>query len=766
MAELQRPSRVVPLVLSAAIVVLLLNGQGATLSAQSDSMNGGRLSLEALVPNDVFAFVSMAGLDESSAAAEQLGLYRLWKEPEVQQFFAKIIGAYEREAAKAPPEAVAHWNTWKELVRGRVSGALGGLTVVWTRDGPIPIPGAVLSLDLGERREAFQQTIERMLALEEVKRGMRGVERLTQNYRGQEIQVFRQVRYYPQLSICATYIDNLLLIGVNSSLLKKCIDNHQDGGRQTLAHSPSFQRSRGKGAPNPLLEAFLNIDGFTKRVRGLVPDEWLEVLGDLGFDGINSIYYATAVEGSGALDTLFVDAPQPRRGLLAISPGPISAATLQRVPKDAVYCEAARFDVGPMYDALWAAMAKVVPPREFRRVERGLAWAERKLGFKIRDGLLAALGKEFLFYATLPRNGLIPNFIATIEIQDREKAEQVMATALEMTGVKSRAVAFGEHTMNVVNLGPGAGVSPAFAFIQDKLVVSLFTAGLKNYIRQIQRPQASIVDSADFQDTFQNLERSRAEWLAYYDVRRLASYGYNAAESLLPTLLDPDEVPVDPAMLPTLDVVLKHLGGWAGTSYCDQDGVVMKFRWPVVAGYLALWGRFLDKAPGFPPLVLERMGRYMERSMGHVPYGAGGVIRPPTVRRSSPAVNPLRPGDPREAEARQELEQLEKKLSQNPDNGGLVFQHAAALHLLRRYDGAAKGFQRAYELGMNKPTSAYNAACCLSLAGQRDAAFKWLEIALKSGFDNWDLIKRDSDLANLRPDPRFKELLKKRRKVI
>jgi hypothetical protein len=729
-------------------------------------MNGGRLSLEALVPNDIFAFVSMAGLDESSAAAEQLGLYRLWKEPEVQDFLARIIGAYQREASKAPPEAVAQWKAWKGFLRGRISGAVGGLTVVWTRDGPIPVPGAVLSLDLGERREAFQQTIERMLASDEMKRGMQGVERLTENYRGQEIQVFRQIRYYPQLSICATYLDNLLLIGVNSSLLKKCIDSHRDGGRQALVNSPSFQRSRGKGAPNPLLEAFLNIEGITKRVRGLVPDEWLEVLSDLGFDGINAIYYATAVEGNGALDTMFIDAPQPRRGLLAISPGPVSPATLQRVPKDAVYFEAARFDMGPMYDAIWAAMAKVVPPREFRRVERGLAWAERKLRFKIRDGLLAALGKEFLFYATLPRNGLIPDFVAVIEIQDRGKAEQVLGTALEMTHVESRAVTFGEHTMNVVNLGPGAGVSPTFAFVQDKLVVSLFPTGLKKYIRHLERPRASIVDSADFQNTFQNLERGRAEWLAYYDVKRLVSYGYNAAESLLPTLVDPDEIPVDPAMLPTLDVVLKHLGGWAGTSYCDQDGVVMQFRWPVVTAYLALWGRFLDKAPGFPPLVLERMGRYMGRSMGRAPYGAGGMFRAPAASRSVRAVNPLKPGDPGEAEARQELEQLEEQLAQNPENGGLVYQHAAALHLLRRYDGAAKGFQRAYELGMNKPTSAYNAACCLSLAGKKDAAFKWLEIALKSGFDNWELLKRDSDLANLRPDPRFKELLKKRRKII
>jgi len=768
MAKLQRPSRVVPVLLSAAIVALVLNAQGATLPAQSDSVSGGQrqLSLEAVVPNDVFAFASVAGLDESSAAAEKLSLYGLWQEPEVQEFLGKIIAAYEREAAKAPPEAVEQWATWKELIRGRVSGALGGLTVIWTRDGPIPVPGAVVSLDLGDRRDAFQQRIDALLASDDFKREMRGVERLTETYQGHEIQVFRQTRYFPQMSICATYLDNLLLIGLNSSLLKQCIDNHRDGGRRALLNAPSFQRSRSKAAASPLLEVFLNIDGVTQRVRGLIPDEWLEVLGDLGFADINAVYYASAVQDGSGLDTLFIDAPEPRRGLLAINPGPITEATLRRVPKNAVYFETARFDAGPMYDLVWAAVAKIAPPRGLRRVERALERAERELGFKIRDGLLGALGKQILVYAELPPNTAIPQALAEVDIQDREKAAQVMGTLLQMAEAETREVPFGEHTMTVINAGPGAVVTPCFAFVEDKLVLSLFLPGLKNYLRHLRRPRASIMDSADFQATFKSLPRDRAEWIGYADAKRWAAYGYNFAETLLPGLIDPDDVPFDLAMLPTLDVILKHLGGMGGTSYSDQDGTVMKIRWPVVAGYLSLWGRFIDKAPGFPPYALGRMGRYMERSVRTGRRGAGGIFGAPGVRTESSAVNPLRPGDPREAAARRQVEELNKALSRSPDNAGLVYQRAAALHLLRRYDEAAEGFQRAYALGERRSTSAYNAACCLSLAGKKDAAFGWLETAFKAGFDNWPLIERDSDLANLRSDPRFGALVKKHRKII
>jgi len=55
----------------------------------------------------------------------------------------------------------------------------------------------------------------------------------------------------------------------------------------------------------------------------------------------------------------------------------------------------------------------------------------------------------------------------------------------------------------------------------------------------------------------------------------------------------------------------------------------------------------------------------------------------------------------------------------------------------------------------------YNIACCYSSLGNLDASLEALERTLESGFENFDLIRRDKSLAKLRADPRFVSLIDK-----
>jgi hypothetical protein len=79
--------------------------------------------------------------------------------------------------------------------------------------------------------------------------------------------------------------------------------------------------------------------------------------------------------------------------------------------------------------------------------------------------------------------------------------------------------------------------------------------------------------------------------------------------------------------------------------------------------------------------------------------------------------------------------------------------------VLGHLDLAAPSFEMAVALGYRQPTSMYNAACAHALAGHVDDAFAWLDKALASGFEDWGTIRTDSDLDNLRSDPRFGRFL-------
>ncbi|MDQ5873572.1 MAG: tetratricopeptide repeat protein, partial [Acidobacteriota bacterium] len=77
-----------------------------------------------------------------------------------------------------------------------------------------------------------------------------------------------------------------------------------------------------------------------------------------------------------------------------------------------------------------------------------------------------------------------------------------------------------------------------------------------------------------------------------------------------------------------------------------------------------------------------------------------------------------------------------------------------------RYDLSAQAFEASAARGHNVPTSLYNTACALSLKGDRARALEFLHRSLLEGFDDPGQVRKDSDLDNVRGQPRYRELLK------
>lgn len=91
-------------------------------------------------------------------------------------------------------------------------------------------------------------------------------------------------------------------------------------------------------------------------------------------------------------------------------------------------------------------------------------------------------------------------------------------------------------------------------------------------------------------------------------------------------------------------------------------------------------------------------------------------------------------------------------------NGRAWYRLGVALHNLGRYQQAVEAYQKA--LGINQiPVGMYNLACSYARMGEKEKAFEWLTKALKAGFAQVALLKTDADLASLRDDARFTELL-------
>jgi eukaryotic-like serine/threonine-protein kinase len=105
---------------------------------------------------------------------------------------------------------------------------------------------------------------------------------------------------------------------------------------------------------------------------------------------------------------------------------------------------------------------------------------------------------------------------------------------------------------------------------------------------------------------------------------------------------------------------------------------------------------------------------------------------------------------------------MDKVLEQNPQMDGIRPLYAIYLAGAgRREDAMAQLSEEALALSKADHDMAFWVASTYALLGEKDLAFKWLEKAIKLGNENKPFFLRDNNLASLREDPRFDELMER-----
>lgn len=120
-------------------------------------------------------------------------------------------------------------------------------------------------------------------------------------------------------------------------------------------------------------------------------------------------------------------------------------------------------------------------------------------------------------------------------------------------------------------------------------------------------------------------------------------------------------------------------------------------------------------------------------------------------------------GEAREAMQNQEFanaEKLFKKIIKaGKSNTQDHFNYGYCLHAAGKLDEALKYHQLATKSEQLAPIATYNIACVYSLKKEKNKAFKALNKAVELGFGSADQLENDTDMDNLRSDPRFKKLI-------
>jgi len=110
-------------------------------------------------------------------------------------------------------------------------------------------------------------------------------------------------------------------------------------------------------------------------------------------------------------------------------------------------------------------------------------------------------------------------------------------------------------------------------------------------------------------------------------------------------------------------------------------------------------------------------------------------------------------------ENKQELEFLQAVARRLPEDTGVM---RALGDLYTRTGAYADGLrvdERLSRLCAEDPVVWYNLACSLALANRSDDAFDALSRAVELGYNDYESMKKDPDLASLHSDARFESIL-------
>jgi tetratricopeptide (TPR) repeat protein len=103
---------------------------------------------------------------------------------------------------------------------------------------------------------------------------------------------------------------------------------------------------------------------------------------------------------------------------------------------------------------------------------------------------------------------------------------------------------------------------------------------------------------------------------------------------------------------------------------------------------------------------------------------------------------------------------LEKLVVANPLDGESWGRLGTASYNAKDYRRSIAAYEKQIALGSGIPANAaYNIACDYALMGDKENAILWLQKAFKMGFANLTGAQSDTDLASIKDDPRYRDLV-------
>lgn len=380
----------------------------------------GAMTIELLLPQDVLAAIFIRDL-----AAFRSGI----RESPFAQAVAGtplFIGRYLREVGdRVDPSSLTLWGP----------DARYAVVVPELSDPPRPV--------------VLVETSSPQMAMRAFERVRASLARLgsVRSVEGKSVPLLQVSLSPPGDSLSATQMGRVLLLGPTSAL-ERLIESRGP----TLAELPSFRQAREQCAPAPAF-AFVNLERLIPEAfhrlasssGGSIP-LLVPALQLLGLPAFKALGLSLSFEKGIAREEYCVIVDRAQSAIIsAVTDLPaIEFATTQAIAEDAALLVIGGLDFDRLYEALLRTFAPLITAQlGVSSPESAIALLEGQLGFRLKDELLASLGREVgAFWHPLPDRA---ERVLLLSVRQPERLRAILEKAAARQS--ARPTTYKEHTL-------------------------------------------------------------------------------------------------------------------------------------------------------------------------------------------------------------------------------------------------------------------------------------------------------------------------------
>jgi len=292
---------------------------------------------------------------------------------------------------------------------------------------------------------------------------------------------------------------------------------------QNLKAAPGFVDAMGKvpgDGGQSVLTTYLDTKASLTLVRRLIEQEgngdlrglianWDKLLHEFGIDNVKGLAEKTVIDEQQFVTRSLLRTEGPPKGLLEWLARPaVDEAMLKVIPQDAMAAAAFRFDAAGSYEQLKRSMVNVAgkdAADAFDMLEQG----SQGMGLPIKTAL-ESLGDQWVVYNATSQGGFaLTGWTFATNVRDEAKFKKTL-DALRGMIVKAFA-GDGEHArlrvleadgvkVEYVEIGHwGSFVSPAWAVVDGKFVFAFYPQIVEDAARHIKDGGPSLLDNPEYQ---------------------------------------------------------------------------------------------------------------------------------------------------------------------------------------------------------------------------------------------------------------------------